>query len=389
MGDLTKLYSIFGMGGINLMVGNYGRRLLDQLTPGSIVARTDLHRFKALFIPMPNEKRLPVELADHIYRGMKQPLAVGDSSVYLNSRFGMLEVPKSGVSAEQLIERSDIALLETESNPGCSYLLYRPEYEEKIHRHSLIVQLLHRSMAEMPFQLYLQPQYHLGTGRVTGAEALIRWVNSEDDWVSPDEFIPIAETTGLIQQITKWTLAEACTIAHTWEVIPGGGDLRMGVNISAHALVSSRFSQMVQATLSKSGLNPQQLELEITETALVTNVEVANNNLHELQKLGVTVAIDDFGTGRSSLSYLKLFAIDRLKIDRSFVDSATDEGRDQALLETIVHLGHAMKIPVIAEGVESEKKMRALKAMGCDEVQGNLLSEPMSAEAFAELIKTG
>ncbi len=121
----------------------------------------------------------------------------------------------------------------------------------------------------------------------------------------------------------------------------------------------------------------------------MTNVEVANNNLHELQKLGVTVAIDDFGTGRSSLSYLKLFTIDRLKIDRSFVDSAADDDHDQALLETIVHLGHAMQIPVIAEGVESEKKMRALKAMGCDEVQGNLLSEPMSAEAFAELIKTG
>ncbi|MEJ1471422.1 MAG: EAL domain-containing protein, partial [Candidatus Sedimenticola sp. (ex Thyasira tokunagai)] len=132
-----------------------------------------------------------------------------------------------------------------------------------------------------------------------------------------------------------------------------------------------------------------QLELEITETALVTNVEVANNNLRKLQALGVTVAIDDFGTGQSSLSYLKLFAIDRLKIDRSFVQSAADGKRDHALLETIVHLGHAMRIPVIAEGVESETILTALKEMGCDEAQGNLLSRPMPAEAFAELIKVG
>ncbi|MEJ1353709.1 MAG: EAL domain-containing protein [Candidatus Sedimenticola sp. (ex Thyasira tokunagai)] len=389
MGDLTKLYSIFGAHGINLIVGDYGRRLLGQLTPGSIVARTGSHRFKALFIPMPNEKRSAAELADHLYRDMKQPLATGDSNVYLNCRFGMLEVSPSEVSAEQLIERSDIALLETKSNPGCGFLLFSSEYEEKIHRHSRIVQLLHSAMAQMPFQLYMQPQYHIGTGDVVGAEALIRWANPENDWVLPDEFIPIAETTGLIQQITQWTLFNACSIARSWGDEKGDGHLRIGVNISAHALVSPTFSQLVQSILRETLLDPWQLELEITETALVTNVEVANNNLRKLQALGVTVAIDDFGTGQSSLSYLKLFAIDRLKIDRSFVQSAADGKRDNALLETIVHLGHAMRIPVIAEGVESETILTALKEMGCDEAQGNLLSRPMPAEAFAELVKVG
>ncbi len=374
MGDLTKLYSLFGAHGINLIVGGYGRRLLGQLTPGSIVARTGQHHFKALFIPMPNEKRSTAELADHLYRKMMQPLAVSNSNVYLNCRFGMLEAIPSNVSAEQLIERSDIALLEATSTPGCNFLLFRPEYEEKIHRHSLIVQLLHRSMAEMPFHLYLQPQYHIETGEVVGAEALIRWANPEDDWVSPDEFIPIAETTGLIQQITQWTLVKACAIAHSWRSVRGGKPLRMGVNVSAYELVSPTFSQRVESILQESGLDPRRLELEITETALVTNVALASSNLHKLQQMGVTVAIDDFGTGQSSLSYLTLFTIDRLKVDRSFVQGAARGKRAQALLETIVHLGHAMHIPVIAEGVESERILSALREMGCDEAQGNLLS---------------
>jgi len=245
---------------------------------------------------------------------------------------------------------------------------------------------LRRALERQEFTLHYQPKINLRTGEITGAEALIRWMHPTLGSVSPAQFIPIAEDSGLILPIGNWVLRETCKQARTW--LDAGLLLgTMGVNISAMEFRNESFLEGVFAVLKDSGLDPTSLELELTESVLMKRPEIAASILEALGAKGVRVAVDDFGTGYSSLSYLQKFSIDALKIDQSFVRRITCD--DTTIVTAVISMARNLKLRVVAEGVETLKELEFLQARECDEAQGYYFSRPVPPEQFAKLLKTG
>ncbi|TAE99042.1 MAG: EAL domain-containing protein [Oscillatoriales cyanobacterium] len=235
--------------------------------------------------------------------------------------------------------------------------------------------LLRRALAQGEFQVYYQPQVNIATGQVIGAEALVRWQNPDRGIISPAEFIPLAEETGLIIQIGEWVLLSACAQAASW-LAAGFSPFRISVNLSARQLSDPELKARIVQILETTGLEPANLELEMTESALVENATVAGATLNELKALGIRIAIDDFGTGYATLGYLKQFAFDSLKIDRIFVRNANEDAQNAAITTAVILLGHSLNMTVIAEGVETEAELAFLKQHQCDIMQGYLFSRP-------------
>ena len=245
--------------------------------------------------------------------------------------------------------------------------------------------LLRRSLAQGEFQVYYQPQVDIATGQVIGAEALVRWQNPDRGIISPAEFIPLAEETGLIIQIGEWVLLSACAQAASW-LAAGFSPFTISVNLSARQLSDPELKARIVQILETTGLEPANLELEMTESALVENATVAGATLNELKALGIRIAIDDFGTGYATLGYLKQFAFDSLKIDRIFVRNANEDAQNAAITTAVILLGHSLKMTVIAEGVETEAELAFLKQHQCDIMQGYLFSRPEPAPIIESML---
>lgn len=245
---------------------------------------------------------------------------------------------------------------------------------------------LRKALEQKELQLHYQPQVNLATGEIIGVEALARWESPTRGMISPAEFIPVAEESGLIIPLTEWVIQEACEQNKAWQQA-GFPPLRMAVNISGQHFSRQRIAETVQRCLTASGLNPQYLEVELTESALMENKEVVNEILAQIKALGVTIAIDDFGTGYSSLAYLKAFPIDTLKIDRSFVNDITTDPNDAAIVKAIIAMAHSLELKVIAEGVETEAQLAFLQKLRCNEYQGFLFCRPLPAVELALLLK--
>jgi EAL domain-containing protein (putative c-di-GMP-specific phosphodiesterase class I) len=245
---------------------------------------------------------------------------------------------------------------------------------------------LRRALARQEFLLHYQPQVDLRTGRIFGAEALLRWLRPGRGMVRPADFLPLAEENGLIVPINEWVLREACGAAREWQCA-GLPPLRIAVNLSPVQFRNRDVAELVSRALTESGLPADRLELELTESIVVQNAEAAAKTLMQLKELGVCCSIDDFGTGYSSLSYLKNFPVDRLKIDQCFVRNLRTDPNDGAIVRAIINLGHSMKLKVIAEGVETAEQVAHLRDEGCDEVQGYYFGRPMPAEDFVALVR--
>jgi EAL domain-containing protein (putative c-di-GMP-specific phosphodiesterase class I)/FixJ family two-component response regulator len=245
--------------------------------------------------------------------------------------------------------------------------------------------LLRHALAQGEFQVYYQPQVNLATGQVIGAEALVRWQNPDRGIISPGEFIPLAEETGLIIQIGEWVLLSACAQAASW-LAAGFSPFRISVNLSARQLSDPELKARIVQILETTGLEPANLELEMTESALVENATVAGATLNELKALGIRIAIDDFGTGYATLGYLKQFAFDSLKIDRIFVRNANEDTQNAAITTAVILLGHSLSMTVIAEGVETEAELDFLKQHQCDIMQGYLFSRPQPAAIIESML---
>jgi EAL domain-containing protein (putative c-di-GMP-specific phosphodiesterase class I) len=245
---------------------------------------------------------------------------------------------------------------------------------------------LRKAIAQEQFELYYQPQIDLATGSITGAEALLRWSRPEFGLTSPNVFIDVAEETGLINEIGAWVLAKACTQAAAWQSL-GHPPLRISVNLSPLQFLRQDIVQLVEIILEETGLDPGSLELELTEGSLLNDVERTKQVLRNLKKLGVRVAIDDFGVGFSSLSYLKNFAVDTLKIDRSFISSLLAGSRDEAIVRAIIALAQSLELKVVAEGVETTPQLSCLLSHSCDEAQGYLFSRPLPSGVFEALLR--
>jgi diguanylate cyclase (GGDEF)-like protein/PAS domain S-box-containing protein len=323
------------------------------------------------------------QVASKIVRSLSRPVEVGGHTLNTSCSIGISIYPIDADDAVTLMKNADTAMYFAKEKGRNNFQFFSPDMNVRaVERHKLEV-ALRRALDQGDFLLLYQPQVAIETGQVIGAEALIRWKHPERGLIAPSGFVGVAEESGLIEPMGRWVLKEACSQARRWRE-QGLPAVRLAVNISARQLLDPReFLSYVNRVLDETGLEPRLLELEMTESLLLANVEENAAVLHKLGKLGVRIAVDDFGTGYSSLAYLKQLPIDSLKIDRTFVRDIESDPEDVAIIKAIIAMAHELKLKVTAEGVETRGQLEALRKLGCDEYQGYLLSKPVPGEEFA------
>src|SRR6202167_1744763 len=314
--------------------------------------------------------------------------SIDKHDLHVTTSIGVSVFPDDGLDAETLIKNADTAMYQAKDNGHQSFQFFKPAMNVRAVERQSIEESLRRALERQEFALQYQPIINVGTGEITGAEALIRWTHPTRGPVSPAQFIPIAEDCGLILPIGNWVLREACKQARAW-VDAGLPPVSMAVNISAMEFRDEHFLEGVFAVLKDTGLDPRSLELELTESVLMKRAESTESILKTLRARGVQVAVDDFGTGYSSLSYLRKFPIDALKIDQSFVRQITTAPDETTIVTAVISMGRSLKLRVVAEGVETQEELAFLQAHQCDEAQGYFFSRPLPPERFARLLATG
>jgi EAL domain-containing protein (putative c-di-GMP-specific phosphodiesterase class I) len=319
-------------------------------------------------------------------------LAVGEmhsldgQDLHITTSIGISVFPEDGQDAETLIKNADTAMYQAKENGRNGIQFFRSEMNIRAVERQSIEQSLRVALEREEFVLHYQPKIDLASGAVSGAEALIRWTHPTRSLVSPVQFIPIAEQSGLIVPIGRWVLREACLQMRTW--LDAGMTIQnIAVNVSAVELRDEGFFDHVLDVLAATGLESQFLEIELTETVLMKHIESTAAVLQRLRERGVRVSLDDFGTGYSSLSYLHRFPIDSLKIDQSFVSQIRVESDGSAIVAAIIAMARSLKVRVIAEGVETSAQLAFLRGLSCDEAQGYYFSRPVAAAVFADYVK--
>jgi diguanylate cyclase (GGDEF)-like protein len=364
----------------DLLLKEVGLRLQSCLKQGETVARFEGEEFALLLTQIEATEDL-VETARAIDEVLKPSFLLAGHEVYLTASIGISVFPHDGDDGSTILQNAGAALYRAKTQGGNNYQFYTADMNSRALKRLAMETSLRRAIENDEFELYYQPQIDFGSGKVVGAEALIRWQHPDLGLLLPLEFIPLAEDTGLIVAIGAWVMRQASFQAESWRR-RGFDDFSIAVNVSARQFQQKSFFESVVRVLDETGLRPACLELELTETSIMENAESAVALLSNIRKLGVKIAIDDFGTGYSSLSYLKRLPIDILKLDRSFVNGATSDPDDAALVMAIITLAHNLRLHVIAEGVESEEHLRFLRLLRCDGGQGYLFGRPMTAEAF-------
>jgi diguanylate cyclase (GGDEF)-like protein/PAS domain S-box-containing protein len=312
------------------------------------------------------------------------PHQLGPHELYATASIGIAMYPDDGDTAEGLIKNADIAMYYAKDHGRDSFQFFREEMNTRIVERQALEGSLRRAMERHEFTLHYQPKIDLVTGALIGAEALVRWQHPDRGLIPPELFVPLAEDTGLIIPLGKWVLREACRQSREWQMA-GLAAVPVAVNISALEFKNESFLDSVRTILAETGLDPQFLELELTETVLMENAASSAEVLHQLKAIGVRVAVDDFGTGYSSLSYLMQFPIDALKVDQSFIrDIAGASG--SPIVKAVISMGKSLKHRVIAEGVETKEQLAFLQEHECEEGQGFHFSPPLVADQFAALL---
>lgn len=355
--------------------------LLQDLFPDQMVARFGGDEFGMLIPGLPASTDC-ASIARAIYEALNRDVTLDGRVLPLSASFGIAIGPGDGSDGDTLLKNADLALYRAKSEGKGTYQFFEASLDREARRRRQLELDLRQTVREGGFELYFQPLYSLSEKRLKGFEALIRWNHPERGFVGPAEFIPLAEETGLIVQIGEWVVREACAQAAQWP-----GELSVAVNISPRQFGSPALAQMIVQALSAAGLPPSRLELEITESIFIGNVERTLSVLHGLRSLGVRIALDDFGTGYSSLSYLRSFPFDKLKIDQSFVRDLDTDTSAHAIIRAITTLAAALGIETLAEGVELASHMEVLRNEGCDMIQGYLISRPVPASAVAGLVE--
>jgi EAL domain-containing protein (putative c-di-GMP-specific phosphodiesterase class I) len=295
--------------------------------------------------------------------------------------------PDDGDEAETLLARADEAMYAAKQRGRCTYQFFQPGMNVFSHHRLQLENDLRRALAESQFEVHYQPKIDIVSGTMKSVEALLRWRHPERGIVGPDEFIPLAEETGLILALGRWVLREACRQAREWQ-LAGLPFLRVAVNLSPIQFRQPGFLAVIRAALEDHELDPRFLEIEVTESTVMSHAEGSVEILEELSRMGVIVAIDDFGTGYSSMSYLRRFPIDKLKIDRSFIRDLAGNAEDVSIVRAIVSLAHSLKLKVVAEGVETPAQLEQLRTLGCDQYQGFIMSPavlPAEIEVLAKM----
>lgn len=324
-------------------------------------------------------------VARRILTALEEPFYIEAHEIFVTPSIGIAVFADDGEDAETLLKHADIAMYHAKQHGRNTYEFYSRKMNVRSLERLELENQLRRALERDELRLFYQPKVNIRTGQIIGAEALLRWHHPERGMVSPGEFIPLAEETGLIVLLGEWVLTTACKQNKAWQAA-GLGCTRIAINVSMRQFDEGKFLQTVHEVLHSSGLDPQYLTLELTESMLMGNAKENVNMLHRLKEMGVKLSIDDFGTGYSSLSYLKQFPLDELKVDRSFVSEIQPEVDDAPLVTAIIAMAHGLGLTVVAEGVETECQLAFLRNRGCDEYQGYLCSKPVPEGEFATLL---
>jgi len=355
-------------------------RLSNCLRDTDVVGRFGGDEF-AVIMPIVDGIRDAEGLARKLIDVLSSPYEIGGQEIVIGASIGIAIAPSDGNAADALLRNADIAMYRAKADGRGQFHFFEPEMDRCIQARRTLELELRKALSNGEFELYYQPVVNLRSGDVSGFEALLRWHHPERGMVSPAEFIPLAEETGLIIPLGEWVLRKACAEAITWPL-----PIKVAVNLSPVQFKSRNLVQAVLTALAYSRLPPERLELEITETVLLGDTDANLATLHQLRKLGVHISMDDFGTGYSSLSYLRSFPFDKIKIDQSFVRELTERPDCMAIVRAVAGLGTSLGITTTAEGVETQEQFDRLCAEGCTEMQGYLFSPPRPASEAVMLM---
>lgn len=370
----------------------YGNQILIELAERlekhsgkrSTAARFDGDEF-AILMSYANMDEI-LEITENILREIRLPFYIAGQEIFITPSMGISVFRIDGNEIQSLLTNAGAALSKARGDGGNNYKFYKSEMNSMALKRLSLESDLRRAIERSEFSVYYQPKIDTVSRQIVGTEALVRWQHPTLGLISPDEFIPAAEETGLIVAIGEWVLRAACTQTKLWH--DEGFPLCVAVNLSAIQFQENDLAGLIAGIIDESGLNPYFLNLEVTETCLMENSAVAFETLNRLRELGVKISIDDFGTGYSSLGYLKSLPVDVLKIDRSFIRDLTNSPDDSAMVSAILTLAHNLNLEVVAEGVETEEQLAMLKTMKCDEWQGYLCSKPIVADSLKDLLLT-
>jgi diguanylate cyclase (GGDEF)-like protein/PAS domain S-box-containing protein len=369
------------------LLQSIAKRLVTCVRSTDTVSRQGGDEFVILLSDVPAPEDAAV-MANRLLHVVAEAHSFDAHDIHITTSVGVSVYPEDGQDAEALVKNAGTAMYQAKENGKQSFQFYKPAmYARAVERQS-IEEGLRRAVEREEFALHYQPKINLTTRAITGVEALLRWTHPTRGWLSPAQFIPIAEDSGLIVPIGKWVLRQACKQARAW-ADAGLAATSMAVNVSAIEFGDENFLRGLFAILKETGLDPRSLQLEITESVLMKHAEVTAGILENLRARGVQVAIDDFGTGYSSLSYLRKFKVDALKIDQSFVRQISLGGRDAAIVTAVINMARTLDLLVIAEGVETQEELEFLCTSGCDEAQGYYLSRPVPAWQLGMLLSNG
>ena len=351
--------------------------------PGDFVARLGGDEFAIVQTAVKSADEV-TGLVMRIFDAIRTPYECLGHQVSTDASIGIALAPQHGVDLDQILKNADLAMYAAKSAGRRTYRFFEPDMDAQMQARRILEMDLRQAITDGGLEVYYQPCFSIRDNTITGCEALLRWRHAERGMISPAEFIPIAEDTGLINQIGEWVLTTACAEAATWP-----GDIRLAVNVSPVQFRSPTLALKIVAALAASGLPAHRLELEITEAVLIRDDEAALDILHQLSTLGVRIALDDFGTGYSSLSYLQRFPFDKIKIDRCFINDITEPDGSSCIVQAVVNIAAARHMTTTAEGVETQQQLELLRTLGCAEMQGYLFSPAKPAAEIRQLFHRG
>jgi diguanylate cyclase (GGDEF)-like protein len=371
----------------DLLIQTVATRILECVQPTDTVIRLSTEQFVVL-LPNTQQKQAVADIAQEILERLSLPFVLEGQEVFVSTSIGISLYAENADSIDALIKQADAAMQSAQKQGGNHYEFYAASMNLGSLNQLLLEANLRHALERLEFQVYYQPKVSLTTGEIVGAEALIRWFSPTQGFVSPAEFIPLAEETGLIVPLDEWVITTACTQVRQWQLAEFP-PLQVAVNLSGLQFHQTNLIERVTQILHQTQLDPQYLELELTEGVIMQNTDATVHRLDQLKDLGIQIAIDDFGTGYSSLSYLKQFSFDTLKIDRCFVQNISCDSKNAAITTAMIQMAHDLELKVIAEGVETSSELAFLQQQACDEMQGYFFSRPVPAHEFEQLLVTG
>ena len=384
---INRIQVTLGSNNRELVLCNIAKRLKESISDIEILAHLEAAEFAIILKPVKHKKNA-IDIAESILDVISQSMVLGSDEVYVTASIGITFYPLDGTVADELLKNANAAMYHAQQKGGNNYQLHKSK-TVVISREKLSLETnLRNALKRSEFHIYYQPKVDIRQGKITGAEALIRWFHPEKGLISPAEFIPIAEETGLIISIGEWVLHTACSQTKVWQE-EGFAPFQIAVNLSRSQFIHRNLQERIIKIIQEVDLTPNYLELEVTEGLVMQNERAASRIMKAWQNYGIKISMDDFGKGYSSLSYLREFPFDVIKIDKSFIHNIMADSKTEAITIAIIQMAHSLNLKVVAEGVETKAELDFLQRHECDEIQGYLFGPPLPISKFEQLLKEG